>query len=89
MAAMLQLLQASVAQQLRTFADEQATSRAQSQAQLTEAIDSLRSEVTATMSEREHEKATAVSTSTTSSEVGTVSLLAPLFEGEVGPTACL
>ena len=30
MAAMLQLLQASVAQQLRTFADEQATTRAQS-----------------------------------------------------------
>jgi hypothetical protein len=32
------------------------------------------------MSEREHEKATAVSTSTTSSEAGTVSLLAPLSE---------
>jgi hypothetical protein len=80
MAAMMQLLQASMAQQLKTFADEQATARAQSQAQLTEAIDGLRSEVTATLSEREPEKATAVSTSTTSPEAGTVSRLTPLSE---------
>jgi hypothetical protein len=80
MAAMMKMMQTGFAQQMQAFAEEQATARAQSQAQMSEAIDTLRSEVAASISERKREKAAAAPTSTTSPEAGTVSLLAPLSE---------
>jgi hypothetical protein len=47
----------SNAQQMKAFAEEHALARAQPQAQVTDPIDTLRSEVAATTAERGREKA--------------------------------
>jgi hypothetical protein len=82
MAAMMKMMRTGLAQQMQAFAEafaeEQAAARAQSQAQMSEAIDTLRSEVAASISERKREKAAAAPTSTASPETDKVPRLAPL-----------